>query len=180
MRGATAAAAFAVVASISLSIATPVSGASAPSPPAGGSVRFIERPTSATVGSIIITGAIGDYGTVVSIDKNGASDPHGSYLKIGLKKGGFKGNATALVAKQKSTSFPINRASCSSQGSISAPVSLFGGTGLYQNISGTVTVTETFAWVLGRHTSGAQAGQCNGHDVAKMVVTSAGSGKVKF
>ena len=180
MRVTTAALAFAVVGSIMLTIATSVCGASAPSKPAGGSVRFIETPTSATTGSIIITGAVGDYGTVVSVDKNGATEPNGKYLKVALKKGSFMVNGTAIVEKEKTTSFPINHSSCSSSGSISAPVTLFGGAGLYQRIRGTVRVTETFAWVLARHTSGAQEGQCDGHDITKMVVATIGSGKVRF
>jgi hypothetical protein len=143
-------------------------------------MRFIERQTGGRTSSIIIAGAVGDYGTVVSTDKNGKPDLDGSYSKITLKKGTFDANATALTAKLNAASFPINESSCSSWGSVTAPVTLFGGTRLYRGISGTVRVTETLAWVLTRYTSGAQTGQCDGHNVAKMVVSVSGLGKVRF
>src|ERR1700744_2631379 len=53
--------------------------------PQGGKIRVFVTNTSATKGKIVITGAIGDYGTTVSQDANGKVDANGAFEKVTLK-----------------------------------------------------------------------------------------------
>ena len=136
---------------------TAVFASVASSAPAGGTIHvFVNVDVkSETVNPIVITGAIGDYGTATSVDKNGKVNPNGNYERIVLKKGTFWVNGTALAAKADKTNPPINPATCSLALTVSSPTQLLKGTGLYKGIGGTVTITETFGAVFGRLASGA-------------------------
>jgi hypothetical protein len=159
------------------------SAAFAASTPAGGAVKVFARPGMGAGGTIVITGAIGDYGKTLSIDKNGKTDPNGKYVKITLKQGSFEGNSTALNAKTRHLAPAINKTTCSASLSGTGPVSLFNGAGLYKGISGTVRITETFAFIAPRFTSGKHKGQCNFSNNAPVLSqysSITGSGNVKF
>src|ERR1041385_8511879 len=66
----------------------------------GGKIRiFADASTEGAVSKILFTGAIGDYGTATSMDKNGKVDTNGNYVKMALKKGTFEVDSTALNAK---------------------------------------------------------------------------------
>ena len=67
--------------------------------PQGGKIRVFVTNTSATKGKIVITGAVGDYGTTVSQDANGKVDPNGDFEKVTLKQGGFIVDGTELNKK---------------------------------------------------------------------------------
>ena len=99
-----------------------VPAAAAPTTPAGGTIEIWATPGNGPVGPIVITGAIGDYGTATTIDKNGKVDNNGDYVKIALKHGGFEINSVAL--NQKTNNAPptmVNNTTCSVE---------FGGSGL--------------------------------------------------
>src|SRR5579862_4512189 len=101
-----------------LILAATVSGASAlasgaANMPAGGAVYVHATGSSGPAGTIIITGAIGDYGKTLSIDKNGKTDSNGNYVKITLQKGTFEVNSTILNAKTNRAQPTVNRATCS-------------------------------------------------------------------
>jgi hypothetical protein len=53
--------------------------------PAGGPIRIFATPANGGTGTIVITGAIGDSGKTLSINKNGKANPNGDYVKITLK-----------------------------------------------------------------------------------------------
>jgi hypothetical protein len=151
--------------------------------PAGGVVKVFATPSNGAGGKIVIAGAIGDYGKTLSIDKNGKTNPNGNYVKITLKKGSFEVNSTTLNAKFNHTEPTVNKSTCSAWFSGTGPVSLFDGTGLYTGISGTVNITETFAFIAPRFTSGKDKGQCNLSNNAQPLSQYAsitGTGKVKF
>src|ERR1700761_7134625 len=76
----------------------------AASPSGGGPIQVFVTPTSPTKAKIVITGAIGHYGTTLTVDKNGKLDANGSYQKVTLKQGGFWLNATALTKKLNTAS----------------------------------------------------------------------------
>ncbi|MGD0040864.1 MAG: hypothetical protein ABSE84_10695 [Isosphaeraceae bacterium] len=155
--------------------------AKTPNAPAGGSVKILVTPSkTGNGGTILITGAIGDYGKTLSIDKNGKADPNGTYAKITLHKGTFEVNLTTFEAKANKAEFPIDKASCSSEGSVTGPVTLFKGTGLYEGIKGTANITETVAWILPRYTSGKNKGQCNGNQSLDYFSSITGNGTVSF
>jgi hypothetical protein len=130
----------------------------------GGTTQVFATPTSSNsaVANIVVTGAIGDYGTATTIDKNGKVDSNGDYVKVALQKGGFEINSTTL--NQKVNALPPveqNSTTCSVVFGGTGPVTLFGGSGAYVGISGTLQVTETFAGIGPRYSSGPKKGQCN-------------------
>ncbi len=134
-------------------------------------------------GTILLTGAIGDFGKTVDVNKSGKVQASGTYVKVTLKKGTFEINAAALNAKLAKLNPPVNKATCSAEGSGTGQVSLFNGTGLYQGLSGTLNVTATFAVIAPRFTSGKHKGQCNLSNSAQPLDQYAwitGAGTVKF
>jgi hypothetical protein len=158
--------------------------ASAQSVPVGGAIRIWATPALNGAGaSIVITGAIGDYGKALSVNANGTANPNGNYVKITLHRGGFTVNSTTLNQKSNNAQPIANMTTCSAWLSVSGPVTLSAGTGLYKGISGTVNVTQTFAFIIRRYAIGAHAGQCNMSQKAQPVATWAsivGSGNVSF
>jgi hypothetical protein len=157
------------------------STALASSAPAGGPIRVFVTETSPVKSKITVTGAIGDYGTALSVNKNGKPNPNGNYEKITLKQGGFWVNGTAL--NKLKTKPQVNKATCSFSFTGSAPTTVFNGTGLYAGISGTVKITVTFAAIAPRFKTGAHAGQCNFGNKAPALgqyQSIEGAGNVKF
>src|SRR5437763_8089541 len=111
-----------------------------------GKIRiFADASSEGPVSKILITGAIGDYGTATSIDKNGKIDQNGNYVKIALKKGTFEINSTALNAKLNKAPGVFNKTTCSFSFTGSGGVTLFNGTGLYKGISGSAQITLSSA-----------------------------------
>lgn len=117
---------------------------------AGGTVQFWAQATNGT-GTIVLTGAIGDYGKVQTIDENGKTDPNGTYVKVTLQHGTFEVNLTKYEADWGKVSFAIDKATCSSGGPFTGSIVLLNGSGLYKGISGTLTMTATDIWILARH-----------------------------
>jgi len=165
-----------IVLAASILLGAGVSVASA-NPPAGGSLKFWATPTTAGASSLVITGAIGDFGSSLSIDQNGKSDPKGNYSQILLQKGTFRIDRTAFNSAADKASFPIDKANCSSEGSITAPAKVSKGTGLYKGISGKVQITLTLVWIVSRNANN----RCDG--TKKVLFHSeylSGSGTVSF
>jgi hypothetical protein len=163
----------------------PAFATTTPSTPAGGPVRLFATPGNGGSATIVITGAIGDYGNALNVNKNGTADPKGNYVKVTLHKGTFEINSTTLNAKTNSlgSQTPIDKATCSMEASASAPVTLLDGTGLYKGITGTLNVTITEAFILPVYTSGKNKGQCNESQNAQPVAdygSIVGSGTVSF
>jgi hypothetical protein len=161
-----------------------VGAASAAATPQAGPIALFATisPTS-TPGKIVLAGAIGDWGKVASIDKNGKPDENGNFVKVTLKKGTFEIDATALNKKMANPRPQVqNGVTCSIAASGSGPVKLFNGTGLYRGISGVANVTMTFTGVGGRYQGGPKKGQCeqdNGQPLA-MLGSVIGRGTVQF
>ena len=108
---------------------------------------------------ILITGAIADYGTAISQDKNGKVDPNGNFEKVTLKHGGFMIDATALtkaIQKQFSKE-PINPTNCSLALTGTGPSTIETGTGAYAGISGKLKITLTVAGIAPK----TNKGRCN-------------------
>jgi len=130
-----------------------------------------------------MTGAIGDYGNGLTIEKNGTPNSNGNYVKVMLQKGGFEINSATLNAKGNKAQPTFNTTTCSAALSVAGPVTLFNGTGLYTGIAGTLTVTETAAFILPRYTSGKNKGKCNTSNNAQPVKQYAsimGTGTLSF
>lgn len=142
--------------------------------------------TSSTgaVDKILLTGVIGDHGTATSIDKNGTVNANGEYVRLALQKGGFEVNAVAFNTQLQKMQPSVNAATCTAWGSGTGPVTLFDGTGAYAGISGTVTISTSFAEIGPRFASGPKKGQCNmsnsAQPVAQFSGNITGSGTVSF
>ena len=126
----------------------------AASAPTGGKIRVFVTNTSATKAKILITGAIGDYGTTVSQDANGKVDPNGDFEKVTLKHGGFLVDATALNKKLSSGKPTVNKTNCSFAFTGTGPTTVEDGTGAYTGITGKVAITVTFAGIAPKTAKG--------------------------
>ena len=76
-----------------------------------------------------------------------------------------------------------NATTCSVVFGGAGPITLFDGTGAYAGITGTLHMTERFAGIGARYTSGAKKGQCNMSNNAAPVAfygSITGTGKVSF
>src|SRR6266849_5228644 len=79
-----------------LSVATAANTASTP---AGGPIRLLATANGSPNGTIVVAGAIGDYGKTRSMDKNGKTNANGNFVEITLKKGSFEVDSTAFNKK---------------------------------------------------------------------------------
>lgn len=152
-------------------------GASGGGTPPGGGVRIFVVPGNGQGnGTIVVAGAIGDYGKTTKA-KNGIAN-------VLLHKGTFKANLKAIMKKLNNAKPLIeNTKTCSFAFSAAASVTLFGGTGLYKGISGTLMITETFAAYGPFFKTGAHKGQCNTSNNATPTAqwgSVTGVGTVKF
>jgi hypothetical protein len=179
MRGAKLALATAVLAGLMVVVAS----ALAASAPAGGPIKVFVTPSpTGPKSKITITGAIGDFGTSLSVNAAGKTTPNGNFQKVTLKQGSFWANTTALNKATAKGKPVLNKATCSFSAASSGPVALFNGAGLYTGISGTVKLTITFAGISPRFASGAHKGRCNfnSNKIAGSYESIAGAGNVKF
>lgn len=154
--------------------------AASSSTPKGGPIGLIVQPgDSQGAGKIIFTGAIGDYGTS---SPTKTKDGH-KYGVAALSKGTLHVDLTAITKKVNSANPPFDSATCSAEISETAPAGISDGTGAYKGVSGSVNLTETFAIVVPRYTSGKHKGQCNASPSATpaaQIGTVYGTGSVTF
>jgi hypothetical protein len=160
---------FVVISSLASLAGTLIGGAAAfgstttPSPTSGGTVNFYATPGNGDgLSAVVLTGAIGDYGRGGgNTDKNGKADKNGNYGTLLLKQGTITADVSKLNALGNSAQPVMHAATCSAELSVSAPITLVRGTGRYKGITGTLTLTETYAVVFSRFASGKNKGQCN-------------------
>jgi hypothetical protein len=134
--------------------------ASAPNRPSSGRIQLQATAGAGAIGKIVVTGAIGDWGTTRTMDQNGKTDPNGNLVAVKLTKGSFVIDSTKLSAKLANTRPAGNAATCSLYMNVSAPVTIMNGTGLYKGISGSATATISFGGVGARYASGKHKGEC--------------------
>jgi hypothetical protein len=144
--------------------------------PRGGGIRVFSANPGSSRNKILITGAIGDYGTEVSVNAHGKVDPNGNFEKVALKHGSFLVNATALNEKLSHSKPIVNPSNCSVVFSGSGPVTIGVGTGAYTGITGRLMVTLTFAGIAPKTAHG-----CNlDHKLSGEYQSLSGSGTVSF
>jgi hypothetical protein len=139
----------------------PGSLAAAAPTPTGGAVRVWVKPSSTTTsakrpGSVLLTGAIGDYGRSVTSNATGKPTKKGAYKLLRLQQGTIIVNGTTLNTALKSafTKPTLNSTNCSIAISATAPVQMVKGTGAYVGISGSVMITASFGAVVPKSKSG--------------------------
>jgi hypothetical protein len=153
------------------------SAALAAATPQGGKIRVFLTATSATKSTIVITGAIGDYGTATSEDANGKVDPNGNFEKVTLKQGGFLVDGTALNKKLSHSKPTLNKANCSFVFGGTGPTTISDGTGAYAGITGKVAITLTFAGIAPKTAKGCNFGS---NKVSGGYQSITGTGSVSF
>jgi hypothetical protein len=141
------------------------SGASAfgASAPAGGTIKVFVTPTgNGSGGTIVITGAVGDYGKTFNANSAGKPEKKGGYEQLVLKKGTILVNGTQFNAATNNASpTDLSAVTCSGTVVASAPAPIVSGTKAYAGITGSVTLTATYGFVGPFYTSGSKKGQCN-------------------
>jgi hypothetical protein len=153
-------------------------GARAGAMPKGGAIRVYVVPGKTQGnGTVLVVGAIGDYGKSSGKTANGIGT-------VKLQKGTFEVNLNA-ISKAMNNAHPtvFNTTSCTYVFGASAPAAITDGTGAYKGISGTITITETFAGYGPFYTSGAHKGKCNTSSNATPTAqwgSVSGVGTVKF
>lgn len=147
--------------------------------PVGGAIDVFVTPANGQGnGTILITGAIGDFGTTHSFHIHGETFAYAT-----LQHGKIEFNLTKISAKANSASPKVDAATCSAALSVSAPVSVVGGTGLYKGVSGTVKLTESFGYIGATYATGPKKGRCNMSNSAPTVAEVGnvhGTGTVSF
>ena len=146
--------------------------AASSSRPNGGAIQLMVQPgLTQGSGKILVTGAIGDHGTTTPEETSGNT----TYAVATLKRGTFQINLTELADRFDSMKPRIDSATCSAEVSASAPAAIFKGTGAYSDVKGTVSLTETFAFIAPRY-----KGKCNGNATVVQMGVTYGSGSVTF
>jgi hypothetical protein len=131
----------------------------------GGTVHVFISPslTGNGGGTIVLTGAIGDYGTAIKANPSGQPARKGPDSLAKLHHGTILLDRAPLTrAIQAGTEHARpDLASCSLHGSTNATLPILSGTGRYAGISGSLRVKFTFAEVAARYTKGTKNGKCN-------------------
>jgi len=178
----TAAAALAVtgglLASGSLAVAAgPRAHASAT--PKGGTVHVFVSHIGNTKAKLTITGAIGDYGTATSENKQGKVTANGVYQHAKLKHGTLVINTGAFDKKLNHAHFHLNSSNCSAWFTATGPATITSGTGAYAGAHGKLTLTAQFAGIAPTKANGS----CNLSNSAPTLggfIVITGKGKVSF
>jgi hypothetical protein len=143
----------------------------------GGKIRVFVTSATSNREPIVVTGAIGDYGTSVMQNANGKVNPNGGFVKVTLQHGGFIVNATALNKKLNSGKPTVNQSNCSIVFSGSGSTTIGDGTGAYAGITGTLKITYTFAGIAPKTAKGCNF---NSNKVGGAYTSITGSGSVSF
>ena len=127
--------------------ASPVAAVSSVDATAG-TVHFTDYAinTDGPSSSVVLTGAVGDYGTVEAVKPDGSVDSgHTSQLRLRLARGGFRMDIATLGARLAAAfrSFPVNSRTCSGSVTVRAavPIVAGSGTGAYARLHGTFELT---------------------------------------
>jgi hypothetical protein len=152
--------------------------AAATAKPANGHIAIYFTPQTHQ-SLILVTGVIGDYGTGVPVNAKGQHDPAGQFERIKLRHGSFIIDNRKLNAASMATNPVRNLQTCSLVIDAHAPAALSAGTGMYAGISGTVTLSSSFAAIF-PHKSGS-TGTCNFDTSALSTAnTTSAKGSVRF
>lgn len=137
-----------VAASAASAVAMPAHAAS------GGKVSIFVSGSNSSHQKVLLAGAIGDWGTGISVDANGKPDPNGSFEKLKLHKGSLLVDATKFnAAGEKPRPVLQSQASCSGAFAWSGPATIVSGTGAYKGATGRFKMSGIFAGVS-RRTNG--------------------------
>jgi hypothetical protein len=146
-------------------------------PAHGGTINIYVTIQNPTKGKVLLTGALGDYGTTVRTDSNGKVDPNGTFQSVHLRHGGLMIDTSGLDRSFGHITPQINRDNCSVSFSSSGPAKIVSGTGDYAGATGSLKLTASFAGVA----PSTKAGKCDFADDAPIFgafQTITGSGSI--
>lgn len=148
--------------------------------PSGGAIQVLGTTGNGNGGgSFVITGAIADSGKAENVNSSGKPKEKGEYKLLKLKKGTILLNGTQIIgALNNANPTSFNTTTCSGSFAATDPVPIVRGTKAYAGISGTVTLTVTFALVMPL-----TKGKCNTNTNANPIAqygSIAGTGTVSF
>ncbi len=133
--------------------------------------------------SVLFTGVIGDHGMAYSATSSGSITKKTSGYKLFvLQHGSFLVNSKTLNAALNNNNAPPtteNNTTCSATFVVTDPVTLVKGTKAYSGITGTITVTVSFAELGPKNKNGS----CNESNNAKPLATYgsvSGTGTVSY
>ena len=148
--------------------------------PAGGLIKVWVTLSGTGSGPVVITGAIGDYGKTFNVNSAGKIEKKGKYSDLALKKGTILLNTTqANAAFNNVNPADFNAATCSASLMATTSVPIVSGTKAYVGITGSLTVTETFAFV-GPFTKSGKCNVASSSNPSAIWATVTGSGTVSF
>jgi hypothetical protein len=138
------------------SVPRPPTGVAGAPSVAAGNVHLTDYAvnTDGPASTVILTGAIGDYGTGETVTTSGSPDPqHTGQLRLTLQHGSFRLDTATLNSRLVAAlrHFPADVHTCSGSVTVggTVPVVAGSGTGTYNHLSGafdlTVTVDEVDA-----------------------------------
>src|SRR5262249_21645138 len=159
----------------------PAARVTTPALASGGHVFFTAYANDDLPGAtVVLSGAIGDFGEGVSVLRNGMVDPeHSSQFNLALTQGSFRIVIGPLHLKLENAlaHAPFNPRTCSGHVSVAgaAPVVAGSGTGAYRGISGSFTLTIT-----GTEVDGKPGCQPFGGPLLAQSIFVSGSGTVSF
>src|ERR1022692_3329650 len=150
--------------------------------PASGAIQVWVTPQNSNTAPapILLTGVIGDHGKAVNVTSSGKPTKKNLHYKLlELKKGTILVNGTAIDQAGNNANPTINPSNCSAYITATATIPILSGTGEYSGITGSIAMTETFAFLLPTKKNGT----CNESNSANPVSqwgTLYGSGTVSF
>jgi hypothetical protein len=123
----------------------------------------VNQTFTAPEGTVVVTGAIGDFGTIQGSDllgKPSKASPAPAAL-IKLKKGTIIIDATNMNSATNTAPL-LQQVTCSfSISATSVPWPIIFGTGAYKNIKGSLTTTINLGGITPRVAKGANKGKCD-------------------
>ena len=149
------------------------------SKPKGGAIKLYIQNLVKSRGKVLITGAVGDYGTINNANAAGQFDPEGVYSVAHLKHGTITFDSTGLDKGFATLKPQVNSTTCSVSYVVNGPAKVTAGTGEYAGASGSVRLSVTYGGILPKTSSGACDVSGKGHASGKFE-TIVGSGTVHF
>lgn len=159
-------------------------GSAASGATTNGSVKVFVTPNDTTTpkhpGKILLTGAIGDYGTVTSTNAAGKPTKNGDFRLLKLKKGTIVVNITSFqqqLGNAFSSPAALDGTTCSMAVSASGPITIVSGSKSYAGITGSFTMTGVFGGLAARTKHGGCTTKTTAPPVATFLMLT-GSGTV--
>jgi hypothetical protein len=145
--------------------------------PAGGPIHvFIQPGTGQRPAKIVITGAVGDFGTLTDTRKDGRA----YYTTANLRNGTIVFDLTAILTKLNSALPTVSAATCSVFSTTTGPTNIVRGTGSYKGIGGTVDLTQSVGTIATRRPSDHTCNLSAGAQPAAQMTIGYGTGVATF